>query len=227
MMAILSNFTTSLRSFKTSPSYSKLFVVQNIITTKIQSRKQDLTKTLKLSEGQTALISEPSSNLRYIKLSFANGIARIYGSLGNKYLEMTLGFCGNNENQYLRIPQDTSLLLEGMTNCLLSISYLEGVNIQEDHMMQWLLDLHIIRHPVGADSRIYALFCLLIKHFGIIQKESYVLPFSMGHSLIAELIGSTRSTVTRQLSKLRKNNHLISGELESIYVLSKTFIDSH
>ena len=224
MLQILYTNKPSLKSFDVSSSYSSHFVVQDIHRTN-QSKKLDLTRTIKLCEGQSAFISEPSSNLSCIKLSFSSGIVRIYESLGGKLEEITLGFCGNNNIQCFRIPRHTSLLLEGMTNCLLSISYIEDCDVAEDQMMQWLLNLHIIRHPVGADSRLHALFCLLIRHFGVPYHDFYILPFSMGHSLIAELIGSTRSTVTRQLSRLRKSNDLISGELEKNYILSKTFIE--
>ncbi len=227
MKDISCNFIPSVKASYTYRRYRNVLLVQNIKRPTLQTRNLELTRTLQLKEGQTALISEPSSSLRCIKLSFDSGIARIYGSLGSKYEEMTLGFVGSKQSQCFRMPQVTSLLLEGMTDCLLEISYIEDCNVLDDCMMQWLLELHIIRHPVGADSRLYALFCLLVRYFGELDQDRYVIPFSMAHSLIAELIGSTRSTVTRLLSKLRKNNYLISHELETKYILSKTFIDKN
>ena len=223
MKQISENSNLSFNSTFLLGTYMQAYLVQNT-NISIETRTLESTRNLKLKVGQTALISYPSTNSRCLKLSFDSGIARIYGSLGTQYQEITLGFCGNGKTQCLRIPRETSLLLEGMTNCLLLVDYIEDCESNDDLMMKWLLDLHIVRHPVGADARLYALLRLLVSNFGVSQDESYSLPFTMGHSLIAELIGSTRSTVTRQLSKLRKNNILLSGELDTIFILTKAFI---
>ena len=43
------------------------------------------------------------------------------------------------------------------------------------------------------------------------NSELVLLPFPLSHGRIAELIGSTRSTVTRQITRLRQK-HLLSIE---------------
>lgn len=45
------------------------------------------------------------------------------------------------------------------------------------------------------------------------RRDGYMLPFTIPHSRLAELIGATRSTVTRQINALRQQGDLrISGD---------------
>ena len=75
-------------------------------------------------------------------------------------------------------------------------------------LMQWLIALHLVRHPVGTEARLVALFQLLVMQFGIRRSDGYLLPFTIPHSRLAELIGATRSTVTRQINALRQQSEL-------------------
>lgn len=74
--------------------------------------------------------------------------------------------------------------------------------------MQWLIALHLVRHPVGTEARLVALFQLLVMQFGIRRSDGYLLPLTIPHSRLAELIGATRSTVTRQINALRQQDEL-------------------
>ncbi len=71
-----------------------------------------------------------------------------------------------------------------------------------------LIALHLVRHPVGTEARLVALFQLLVMQFGIRRSDGYLLPFTIPHSRLAELIGATRSTVTRQINALRQQGDL-------------------
>lgn len=73
---------------------------------------------------------------------------------------------------------------------------------------QWLIALQLVRHPVGTEARLVALFQLLVMQFGIRRSDGYLLPFTIPHSRLAELIGATRSTVTRQINALRQQDEL-------------------
>lgn len=76
-----------------------------------------------------------------------------------------------------------------------------------------LIALHLVRHPVGTEARLVALFQLLVMQFGIRRSDGYLLPFTIPHSRLAELIGATRSTVTLQIKALRQQGDLrISGD---------------
>lgn len=61
---------------------------------------------------------------------------------------------------------------------------------------------------MGTEARLVALFQLLVMQFGIRRSDGYLLPFTIPHSRLAELIGATRSTVTRQINALRQQGDL-------------------
>ena len=87
------------------------------------------------------------------------------------------------------------------------------------------MDLHLVRHPVGAEARLIALFQLLVSRFGIRRGDGYFLPFPLGHSRIAELIGATRSTVTRQLTILKDQKDLYLNETDGKLLFSARLIE--
>ena len=63
---------------------------------------------------------------------------------------------------------------------------------------------------------------LLMGKLGIklTNSELVLLPFPLSHGRIAELIGSTRSTVTRQITRLRQKHLLSIDEVGGEFFLS-------
>lgn len=97
--------------------------------------------------------------------------------------------------------------------------------MERDLIGEWLLDLHLVRHPVGTDARLASLLRLLVARFGIRTTKGYQLPFTLGHARIAELICATRSTVTRQLVVLRQSGQIRQGEASGSLLLAPGFVD--
>ena len=161
-----------------------------------------------------------------MKLSFHNGVGRIAGSFGSSFPDITLAFCGNHETNWIRLPGDSQLLIEALTNCVIEFHYQNSCPLHHDLMWQWLFDLHLVRHPVGSEARLVSLFQLLVSRFGIRRGDGYFLPFALGHSRIAELIGATRSTVTRQITILRQQNDLLLNEPDGEFLLSARLMES-
>jgi CRP-like cAMP-binding protein len=100
------------------------------------------------------------------------------------------------------------LMLEAVSSCSLRLQYTEHCPVHHDLLMQWLIALHLVRHPVGTEARLVALFQLLVMQFGIRRSDGYLLPFTIPHSRLAELIGAIRSTVTLQINALRQQDEL-------------------
>ena len=161
-----------------------------------------------------------------MRLSFFSGISRVSGSFGNTFRDITLAFCGDSDNSWICLPDDSHLLLEALTDSSLEMDYLSECPIQHDLMWQWLFDLHLVRHSVGAEARLISLFQLLVSRFGIRRGDGYFLPFSLGHARIAELIGATRSTVTRQITILRQQDDLHLNEPQGHFLLSARLIET-
>ncbi len=182
--------------------------------------------TVQLREGQTFLLSRPSNKLLFAGLSFAKGFTRLSGSFGQNFSDITLAFSGNYENRWFRLLDDSNILLEAMTDTIFVVNYFHQSPEENDLIRSWLLDLHLVRHPVRTEERLISLFQLLVSRFGKRIDDKYLLPFSLGHSRMAEIIGATRSTVTRQITLLRQQNDLSLGEEHQGLLFSINLIEN-
>jgi CRP-like cAMP-binding protein len=72
-----------------------------------------------------------------------------------------------------------------------------------DAVNEWTLQLLRIRHLGQAEQRLHALFALLVNRLGKRCSDCFQLPFRLTHDRLGELIGATRVTTTRQVSKWR------------------------
>jgi hypothetical protein len=191
---------------KSSPAIAE--DLQNAAVTRSGPRQLNSTHHLQLREGQTYLLDQCSDQRRCVQIACEQGVARLAVGFDDTFPEVTLAFCGDPEGQWLRLPQGVMLMLEAVSPCNLRLHYAEHCPEHHDLLMQWLIALHLVRHPVGTEPRLVALFQLLVMHFGIRRSDGYLLPFSIAHSRLAELIGATRSTVTRQINGLRQQGDL-------------------
>lgn len=74
----------------------------------------------------------------------------------------------------------------------------------QDPVQDWTLQLLRIRHLRSAEERLHALLALLVMRLGRRSGSWCDLPFRLSHERIGELIGTTRVTCTRMLSRIRK-----------------------
>jgi CRP-like cAMP-binding protein len=91
---------------------------------------------------------------------------------------------------------------------------------------EWTLQLLRIRHLGQAEQRLHALLSLLVNRLGKRYGEWCNLPFRLTHDRIGELIGSTRVTSTRLISKLRNGEMLVTNSGEATMKLSPRLIES-
>jgi CRP-like cAMP-binding protein len=70
----------------------------------------------------------------------------------------------------------------------------------------------IARSCRHADDRIVELLRHLARHFGSHEAGEIVLRFAVTHEFLAAAVGTTRSTITRQLSALRRRDVIRTGE---------------
>ena len=78
-----------------------------------------------------------------------------------------------------------------------------------DPVNEWTLQLLRIRHLGSAEQRLHALLALLVRRLGRRCGAWCDLPFRLTHERIAELIGTTRVTTTRLLSRIRNADLLL------------------
>ena len=85
--------------------------------------------------------------------------------------------------------------------------------------MEWIIGLHIVRHEKNLESRLMKFFELLMTRLGRRTSEGLLLEHKLSHARIAEIVGSTRSTVTRTISALRKREKIYIDELKGHIIL--------
>ena len=106
----------------------------------------------------------------------------------------------------------------------------DSVNIAEnsgfDAVNEWTLQLLRIRHLGNAEQRLQALFSILVNRLGRRCGQWCELPFRLTHERIGELIGSTRVTSTRLISKLRTSELLIAPNGIQTVSVSPSFVEA-
>lgn len=182
-----------------------------------QSRGEQALETArhcKLDEGQTLLLTHRIEPQCFVRLTFQEGVARVGASFGERFSDITVGFCGCGDEQWVQVPSSIAYFVEALCPCSLELMYSQQCPVSQDLICQWLFDLHLVRHPVGAEARLVHLLQLLVNRFGIRSPQGYELPFTLSHARMGELIGATRSTVTRQITTLRDHGllHLTGGK---------------
>lgn len=164
------------------------------------------------------LVIEQASLNQWLKVEVESGIIRLATEHDKCQNDITLAMMSHLECGSLRKPINKKLLVEAVTETFFELSNEEFDPAEDDVLTNWLLDLHIIRNPIKTEDRLKALFELLVERFGKRTAEGVTLDFLLPHSRLAEMIGSTRSTVSRSISTLRKSNQITIDETRNKFV---------
>lgn len=181
-------------------------------------------ESLRLARGSSLLLSSHASGV-CTQLHIHAGIARLSASFTNELADVTMAFAGAGQTYAIPIDVQQPYLLEAISDLHCSLGYNQPALDGEDLVHTWLLEFHRIHHLVGADRRLGQLLRHLTEEFGIRQSNGYLLPFQLGHNRLAELIGSTRSTVTRQLSRWQQQGWIQLIDSSEAMLLSSHFIE--
>ena len=98
-----------------------------------------------------------------------------------------------------------------------SISKIESDT--SDAIIDWIIQLHIVRHETNLEKRLMKFFRLMTTKLGKRTSEGLLLEHTLPHARIAEIVGSTRSTVSRTISTLRKTQKIYIDELKEQIIL--------
>ena len=179
---------------------------------------------VRMATGQSVLI-DPSARNGGACLEVIEGIARVYCPC-EETEGMTLAFLQSGDQ--LRTDR---LCSEGVcVEALTALCFRSDAEANEtsgfDAVNEWTLQLLRIRHLGNAEQRLQALFALLVNRLGRRCGDWCQLPFRLTHERIGELIGSTRVTSTRLISRLRSADLLIAPSGEPTLSLSPSFIEA-
>ena len=174
--------------------------------------------------GQSILI-DPAARSGGACLEVLEGVARVYCPC-EETEGMTLAFLQPGDQ--LRTDR---LCSEGVcVEALTQLCFRSDAEVAEGHgfdaVNEWTLQLLRIRHLGNAEQRLQALFALLVNRLGRRCGDWCDLPFRLTHERIGELIGSTRVTSTRLISRLRSADLLSVPSGESTLRLAPSLIES-
>lgn len=162
----------------------------------------DASAAIRMPAGRTVLI-DPSLRPGGSCLEVIDGVARVYCPC-EETEGMTLAFLQSGDQ--LRTDR---LCSEGVcVEALTPLCFRSDAEPVEGHgfdaVNEWTLQLLRIRHLGSAEQRLHALLALLVRRLGRRCGAWCDLPFRLTHDRIGELIGTTRVTTTRLISRIRR-----------------------
>ena len=158
---------------------------------------------------QTVLL-DPAGRGQATVLEVMEGVCRVYCPC-EETEGMTLAFLQSGD----RLRTDRLCSDGACVEALTALKFRrDGVSTDElgmDAVNEWTLQLLRVRHLGQAEQRLHALLALLVNRLGLRCSDAFQLPFRLTHDRFGELIGATRVTTTRLLSKWRQADLLDMG----------------
>ena len=170
--------------------------------------------TISLNSCETAPLERPQTG-EDIEITVKSGIIRIAANQSKNAEDITLAFACRSDIFKFHYPGDLEITIEAITD---TTYFAETTNKTEsnisDSIVDWIIQLHIVRHETNLESRLMKFFRLLTTRLGKRTPEGLLLEHTLSHARIAEIVGSTRSTVSRTISNLRKTQQIYIDELK-------------
>ena len=187
----------------------------------VQGRK------ITLNSSETVILEKPRNGI-HVEIEVIHGITRLGAHNESNKNDLTLAFASRSELCKFNYPDGLVISVEAITETSYWLKY-EKPSEQyiNDSIMDWILQLHIVRQETNIERRIIKLFQLLTTRLGRRTTDGYLLEHTLSHARIAEIIGSSRSTVSRGISSLRKTDKIYIDELKKQLILPAENISDH
>ena len=172
-----------------------------------------------LNSHETVALERPKAG-EDIEITVKNGVIRIAANQPKKKEDITLAFTCRTDVFKFHYPRDLEITIQAITDTTYFVkSGNRTKSNTDDAIMDWIIQLHIVRNEANLESRLMKFFKLLMTRLGKRTPEGLLLEHTLSHARIAEIIGSTRSTVSRTISALRKSRQIYIDELKSQIIL--------
>ena len=174
---------------------------------------------ISLNAYETVRLERPQAG-ENIEITVKSGVIRIAGNQSNNAKDITLAFACRADAFKFHYPEELEITIEAITDTTYIVESIEkNGSDTSDVIMEWIIQLHIVRHEKNLESRLMKLFRLLITRLGKRTPEGLLLEQTLSHARIAEIVGSTRSTVSRTISTLRKSKQIYIDELKGQIII--------
>ena len=188
------------------------------MNTEHQHRKKG-GRPISLNSYETVRLERPQAG-ENIEITVKSGVIRIAGNQSNNAKDITLAFVCRADAFKFHYPEDLEITIEAITDTTYMIESISKIESNtRDAIMEWIIQLHIMRHETNLEKRLMEFFSLMATKLGKRTSEGLLLEHTLSHARIAEIIGSTRSTVSRTISVLRKTRQIYIDELKEQIVL--------
>ncbi len=194
------------------------------------------TLTLKRSQIADFDLFAESLSRHDFEISISSGVVRLFVVHLASKETFTLGFF-SSEIVYVPAARYEGLEFkyEAISTSVLSIDRIEGFHATErlrrfnSHMllMNWSLALSIIACSKSTEQKIERLIVTLTFRFGVRNANGYCLPFTVSHQRQSEILGCTRSTVTRYMLSLRRSGMIEVQGYDKAWIVSETLMSKH
>ncbi len=151
---------------------------------------------------QTVLL-DPAGRGQATVLEVMEGICRVYCPC-EETEGMTLAFLQSGDRLRTDRLCSDGACVEALTALKFRRDAVGSDELGMDAVNEWTLQLLRVRHLGQAEQRLHALLALLVNRLGLRCSDAFQLPFRLTHDRFGELIGATRVTTTRLLSKWRQ-----------------------
>ena len=176
-------------------------------------------RTISLNSHETVTLERPKAG-EDIEITVKSGVIRIAAHQLKNAEDITLAFACRADIFIFHYPGELEITIEAITDTTYlteSISKIESD--KSDALMDWIIQLHIVRHETNLENRLMKFFILLATKLGKRTSEGLLLEHTLSHGRIAEIVGSTRSTVSRKISTLRKTQQIYIDEMKGQIIL--------
>ena len=176
-------------------------------------------RPISLNSSETVRLEKPH-NGEEIEITVKMGVIRIAANQSKNAEDITLAFACRADIFKFYYPKDLEITIESITDTTYFVEWTNKKDFNKsDDIMDWLIQLHIVRHEANLESRLMKFFELLMTKLGKRTSEGLLLEHTLPHARIAEIIGSTRSTVSRTISNLRKKQKIYIDELKEQVIM--------
>ena len=176
-------------------------------------------RQISLNSSETIPL-ERSQDGEDIEITVKSGVIRIAANQVESSHEITLGFTCRADIFKFHYPGNLELFIEAITDTTYLVESISNTDLNtSDAIMDWIIQLHIVRQETNLEKRLMKFLRLLTTKLGKRTTEGLLLEHTLSHARIAEIIGSTRSTVSRTISSLRKTQQIYIDELKGHIIL--------
>jgi CRP-like cAMP-binding protein len=180
-----------------------------------------------MAVGQTVLL-DGGNAAAASPIRVHSGILRVF-LLASSGQDITIGFLQPGEVcDALALRRDW-VGLEALSVVQIErVERTEMLSVRTD-LNTWALELLMIRHHPDTEQRLKALLAFLVERLGRRNGLWYELPLRITHERLAELIGNTRVTVTKMLTRLRQSGPVdghLTGRGSTLLRLSPELVEA-